>query len=287
MDKLDKIIQQKLKDRTLEPSPSAWERLRNQLDKKSTEKPKRKRFLYIGYAASVALLLSFFWMMKSKKKNNKMIPKETIVDIKVDSLKKNKQLFLNKPIKEVVVTAESSLKNKKKSSKKETKVFKNQRSISTQVIAQKVVKNNKQTQKKLVKKVITNNEIISSIRNSNVITRHEVISKNKEKITYNSSLQKRNILSKITINPEDLLYEVTHTKKEIKKSYYATYNISRKEVLYQINTQLKKSKIKIDPETILTEVERDVSDDFFKNHFLEKLKSKVSSIMVAIVERNH
>ena len=89
----------------------------------------------------------------------------------------------------------------------------------------------------------------------------------------------------IKINSDDLLYAVTHTSKEV-KAYYAKYNINREDVLKTIKGELKKSNLKVDPNTILAEVERSIDDDYFENSFMKSLKRRVSDIAVAIAARN-
>jgi ABC-type uncharacterized transport system substrate-binding protein len=93
------------------------------------------------------------------------------------------------------------------------------------------------------------------------------------------------INSKIKINANDLLFAVTHTPKEV-KAYYAKYNVNREDVLKTIKSELKKSNLKVNPETILAEVERTIDDDVFQNNFLKSLKNKVSDIASAIASRN-
>ena len=91
--------------------------------------------------------------------------------------------------------------------------------------------------------------------------------------------------SRIKINSNDLLYAVTHSKEEV-KAYYAKYNINRDEVLQSIQNQLNKSNFKIDANTILAEVERDIDEDDFQNNFMKSLKKRVSDIASAIASRN-
>ena len=78
---------------------------------------------------------------------------------------------------------------------------------------------------------------------------------------------------------------MTHSKEEV-KAYYAKYNINRDEVLQSIQNQLNKSNFKIDANTILAEVERDIDEDDFQNNFMKSLKKRVSDIASAIASRN-
>jgi glycerol-3-phosphate dehydrogenase len=106
------------------------------------------------------------------------------------------------------------------------------------------------------------------------------------KIEFSSKkITKQDQNSTIKVNADDLLYAVTHTPKEVKK-YYAKYNIDREDVLKTIRNELKKSNIKVNPNTILAEVERTIDDEFFENTFMKSLKRRVSDIAVAIASRN-
>ena len=76
------------------------------------------------------------------------------------------------------------------------------------------------------------------------------------------------------------------TKEEI-KAYYKKYKIDRADVLLAIKKELKESNIKVDPQTILAEVERDVSEENFQNNFYQFIKKRVSSVATAIANRNN
>jgi len=292
MGKLDKIIQEKLKDRTLEPSASAWERLSNQLEKQEKQSAKRKWFLYVGYAASITLLVSLFFMINKDDAINKKNTKEILVETKIDASKIKEDVFKENSVNEVIVQQEREETLPKKNIVSKKVLHTTVKIKNTQVIAKNKIKKKGVDVKKPYK-------ILSKIKND-VIARKDdkaisiekkqknntVIAQNKTtKSLLQETKQSKSFKSSIKINPDDLLYEVTHTKKEV-LVYYAKNNINRKEVLKKIKKQLKKSNLKIDPEIILTAVERDISDDFFKNKFLQKLKSRVSTLVVAITERN-
>lgn len=62
--------------------------------------------------------------------------------------------------------------------------------------------------------------------------------------------------------------------------------MDRDALLNTIKLELKKSNLKVNPNSILAEVERTIDDDDFQNNFLKSLKSKVSDIASAIASRN-
>jgi hypothetical protein len=96
---------------------------------------------------------------------------------------------------------------------------------------------------------------------------------------------KQNLNSRIKVNAADLLYAVTHGANGIEKKE-AKPNMSRKEILKTIKTELYKSNLKVNPETILSEVEHTITNDIFQNNFLKSLKKRISNIATSIASRN-
>ena len=266
--KLDNNIREKLKDRTFKPSNSAWERLSVQLD----EQPIQKRkgwFFYMGIAASILLLVSLGVQIFSKT-SEKVILKDKVVTSPIDTQeidKKIDRLIHEIPVQEVIV------KNTQIETKQETINGIDTEKVVSKKIDVVLLKNRKQPIA-LVKKESTN--IISS--NSS--------EKSEGKNFIKKELLKRDPNSNIKINGEDLLYAVTHTPKEVKQ-YYAKYNLSRDDVLKTIKSELKKSDLKINPNTILAEVERTIEEEDFQNNFMKSLKTKISDIATVIASRNN
>ncbi len=256
--KIDKNIKEKLENRTFKPSASAWERLSIQLD----EQPKQKKFgwfFYMGAAASILLLVTIGLQVFSEDsqstepKNDIVISPidKKVIDVKID------ELINEVPIPEAIVMTEEL------ETKKEIK-----HAITS------VTKRTKLIEKKNFNK--ENNKINGSIAKAD------------EKFKNQNSPKKpvkQNLISTIKVNANDLLYAVTHTSEEV-KAYYAKYDVSREDVLKAIKGELKKSNLKVNPNTILAEVERSIDDDYFENSFIKSLKRRVSDIAVAIASRN-
>ena len=280
--KIDKEIADRLKDRTLQPSASAWERLSSQLDEHETKK-KKSWLLYVGYAAGIALLfsvgVSYFGTTHSEE------PIEIITNAPIDTLQFNdsklKELI---PVEEAIVKEEIiETRDKKQETREETE----ERKINKEnaVIANRV----KQSFDRNKKIAINNDKIVKKktvIPTKENTTKLEgvVIAKVNKTEKQNTTLEKVSN-SRIKINSNDLLYSVTHTPAEV-KAYYAKYNVKKEDILDTIKYQLKKSNLKINPNTILAEVERGIDDDLFQNNFMQKLKLKISDIAVAIADRN-
>ncbi len=251
--KIDKKLQEKFKNRTFEPSVSAWERLNDQLDNQKKQQKKRW-YLYAGYAASITLLISLFFMMNKNDVKEKIILEDVIV------VEAPKPVKIESDFKETNITnktIEVANNSKKILQKKKRQIFAIERNYQ---------------------------------KNSTPITVKEipVVIAKVDKIIKKTNLPKKIFSEKkgIKVSGKDLLYAVTHNKKEVQE-YYAKYNVNRSDVLKTIKKELEKSKLKIDPTTILAEVERDIDDDFFKNSFKQNLKSKITIIATAIVNRNN
>ncbi|MGK0453590.1 MAG: hypothetical protein ACJAYY_001054 [Paraglaciecola sp.] len=264
--KIDKNIQKKFVNRTLKPSNSAWERLSAQLD----EQPKQKKngwFFFIGAAASILLLVSIGIQLFSDDQKD-FLPKNEVVieEIDKDLIDEKLEKFINEiPLEEVIVKKEKvdkevNFKTNFNGEKSKKIILKNQEFQKLKVVLKKE------------KIVIAKIEEIQNV----VPTKEEPEVKEPFK---------QKLKSSIKINSDDLLYAVTHTSKEVKE-YYAKYNVNRDDVLRTIRNQLKESNLKVNPNTILAEVERTIEDDVFQNNFLKSLTKRVTDIASAIVRRN-
>ncbi|WP_405604337.1 hypothetical protein [Polaribacter sp. Asnod1-A03] len=261
---IDKNIKEKLEKRTFQPSASAWERLSVKLD----EQPKQKKkgwFFYIAVAASILLLINVSFMVFNNDVEVK--PSEIIVEKVIDTVTINKKLdqFINEvPVEKAFV----------KNDEIETGKI-----IKPSIISLKEININPKEKINIVKK---EEEIIIAKVDEKELNIESSLD-NQTKL--NKEALQQNPNSSIKINSDDLLYAVTHTPTEV-KAYYAKYNVNREDVLRTIKSELKKSNFKINPNTILAEVERTINDEDFQNNFIKTLKIKVSDIATAIASRN-
>ncbi len=260
--KIDKHIADKFKGRELKPSVSAWERLSVQLDEEQNKK-NWKWFLYLGYAASIALLISIGFLYQGGS-NNEGIINEVIVETFLDELK-IKEIDLKEitPIEKAVVKlTDTEVENKIFYKRVEKKHFKkSKRNVIASVVKQTI--NVKPIVQKEESKIV-----------SDVFVSSDVIALKKEEFT-----------SRIKINSDDLLFTVTHSAQEVQE-YYTKYKINKKSILETIQKELIKSNLRINPETILAEVELDIEEADFQQDFMGKFKSKLSNVIVAIADRN-
>jgi hypothetical protein len=267
--KIDKNIKNKFENRTFEPSASAWERLSMQLH----EQPKQKKIgwlFYISGAASILLLVSIGIQVFSEDSKDFM-PKDEVVVSPVDKtiINKNIDKFINEisPEKDI---AKKDIVDKEVDLNKNSLVENNNN---------KGLKASKKSQKI---KIAPEREAIVIAK---VEERKNDDSAKEESTNKNTKALAQDINSSIKINSEDLLYAVTHAAEDVKK-YYAKYNVNREGVLKTIHNQLKESNLKVDPNTILAEVERTIDEDVFQNNFMKSLKRRVTDIASAIASRN-
>mgnify|MGYP000109028133 CR=1 FL=1 len=256
---IDTHFADKLKDRKINPSTSAWERLSVQLDKEQ-QKKKRKRFLYLSYAASVAVLISIGFFYESN--DNIVNIENTIVNASIDTLQiKDINLHEISPIEEAIVNQDKTvIDNEIPSGIVKKSAIKKRNNIAENTIS-------------VVMKKPINQEI-------------DFTAEEKREVILVVDVQKNKVVkSRIKVNSGDLLFAVTHSQQEVKE-YYATYKIKRKDMLDTIQKELRRSNLKINPETILAEVEYDIEEADFKQNFMQKFKLKMSDVIVAIADRN-
>lgn len=269
--KLDSNIKEKFANRSIEPSVSAWERLSAQLD----EQPKQKKkgwFFYIGYAASILALISIGIYSFSDSYKQVEQPKQIIVEEIIDTtsiLNKIEQHFNEIPVEKAIVATEIE-------EKKEMQQKKKQLSNVIANLKATVLK----TKKEPIKKIATIEEDVQ-VLDEKKLNKKEIIASVKEP----EIIIKEKNNSRIKVNAADLLFAVTSSSNEVKELFIKN-NVSREDLLKTIKNELQKSNLKVNPQTILAEVERTINDDAFENNFLKSLKTRITNIATAIASRN-
>lgn len=262
---IDQIIKQKLANRTFQPATSAWERLSVSLDEQPKKKNK-KLFITIGFAASILLCITLgiaFFL----NTDNPKIPEQIIVSQPIDTINIQNNIekhFKQIPVENAIVKESTSEDNKVKNK------------MISQKSSKKIIKSRSEN-------LLSKNEMI--VIDKKELEKDNQVSENT--INYKEKLQKiENSKSAITINSNDLLYAVTHNPQEV-QTYYAKYQKDRNEVLKIIKNELKATHIKMNPSTILADVERTITEEEFKNDFMNLIKKKVVDIAQAIATRNN
>ena len=227
--KIDKFIRDSFKDRSLQPSASAWERLADKLE--AQEERRTQKPLLWKVAASIALLLSVGYFL---------IPKDTAIPIKSDEIVFEPALKVKDlvtptiapmtPVQEVVVAVEKE----------------NDKPISVQKPKLLVYK---------PKEIEVTSTAVASIGDGADMTKTKTETKTnlsvEAGIKANTKTEETtSIKTSIKVNSADLLFAVSNDVKDV-QAYYAKYNVDRTEVLKNIENELLKTSLRIDAQTVL------------------------------------
>lgn len=252
---IDNTIRERLQNRTLQPSDSAWDRLAVQLD----EQPKKAKKTWVfyssiaaGFLLLVSLSVNFILSNDSAIKPTKKIVNQQIettnatkkMDVKIQDYKTKTLLVQEKDIKDT----------------------------TPKIIYKKEVQKGQ-----IIEHLTADNLVFDSIKNGIETVQNET-EKSEKIVTHQTAIS-------IKINSEYLLFAVTQSPKEV-QTYYAKYQLNRGDVMRIIKNEFKQSNIKLNPETILAEVEKTIDEDDFKNNFMQFLKKRVVDIATAIASRN-
>lgn len=279
---LDQNIREKLQGREIQPSASAWERLSTQLDD-AQQKRKRGWFLYMGYAASILLIVSLvlFFNKKDESEVQNFVVEEEVKTPEIDT-----SIDFKAPVEEdeVIVQKEDNETLDVKTSDLNTKTFK------TVDARNPVIKKSAPKLKSVVPEevVIAKQSETKETKFVDPMKKIKELDKVQETDVASIHQDTSNLSSKkgIYVDSEALLLSVTSTREEL-RAFYQKYKVDRAEVLATIQDELKKSNLKIDPNTILAEVEKDVNEESFQNNFYQFIKKRVSGVATAIANRNN
>ncbi|MDG1039344.1 MAG: hypothetical protein P8H13_10485 [Polaribacter sp.] len=276
---IDKIVKDSLESRTIIPSNSSWERLSDQLD--LTQEKKRKNwFLYVGYAATVLLLISVGFFMNSDDVLESITPNTIVSAPIVDTTKFVKPTLQNTVQTETVIvktdTVEEKQQPKKTITKKRKPQIKQVKIIENNPI---VIADNNSVIKKENRIIIDSNSLLKSVDNS-MTTAAET------KVVIPTATKKIFKQTDIKINSDALLYAVTNPDKDISE-FYKKYNVDRDDVLKNIQKELQKVNLNIDANILLADVEKKIDEETFKKSFMQVVKGKITGLASAIANRNN
>jgi hypothetical protein len=273
----DNNIKEKLAQREIAPSTSVWERLSAELDGQPKQKT-RNWFLYVGYAATILILISVGMYTFSNNSIERMPLQDILVNQEIDTLQilhKIEEVFNEVPLEKALVKSEL-IKEKQSDAfilKKEV--------VSPLTIAKE--------RREMLKKVAVTRALINvNTENSTVVK----VEENKAilipitETSMNKTPVQQNRDASIKVNAKDLLYAVTNESKN-PLTISVERKTSRKDLLITIKSELKKSNLTVDPKIILAEVERTIKDDFFQNNFLKIIKTNITKLSATVANRNN
>lgn len=276
---IDKIVRDSLENRTIEPSNSSWERLSSQLDI-AQEKKRKNWFLYVGYAASVLLLISVGFFMNTDAILEPITPNTIVTAPIIDTTKFVKPTLQNTIPTETVIVKTDKLEDKQQ--QKRTVVKKRKPQIKQANIIENnpiVIADNSSAIKKENRIIIDSNLLLESVDNStNTVAETKIVIPKEAKKIFKQT--------NIKINSDALLYAVSNPDKDINE-FYKKYNVDRNDVLKNIQKELQKVNLNIDANTLLTDVEKKIDEETFKKSFMQVVKGKITGLASAIANRNN
>lgn len=283
---IDKIVRDSLKSRTIQPSNSSWERLSNRLDI-AQEKKRKKWFLYTAYAASILLLISVAFFMNSDDDAEPITPNTFVTSPIIDTTKFVKPTIKNTaPVETVIVKKDkvdekkpqkNILVKKKKPQIKQAKIIEKNPIVLAQNKTNIKVENKESPIENRIK--IDVNSLLKSVdQTTTKVTETTIVIPNKTKKYLQNST--------IKINSDALLYAVTNPGKDVNE-YYKKYDVNRNDLLKNIQKELNKTNLKIDANTLLTDVEKKIDEETFKKSFMQVVKGKITGLASAIANRNN
>lgn len=260
----DKNIQDKLKDRQIAPSASAWERMSEQLDVLDSRKRRRKLW-YFGYAASIALLLSAYFLISQTDDKEDVIREDVFVKQEV-----RKPVFMpekileTKPIQELVLNE--------------------QLVVALEPVAIPLI----DTEKTINPEFAARKETLRIARLDTVGVQNKFNASDASEMRkeIKKAIRPKAVkASSIVVDSDALLFAVTNKQEDINR-FYKKYVIARQDALKEVQRQLKQTNLSVAPETILAQVEMDLVEESFQNNFFKNFKKRVSDVIAFISSRN-
>jgi len=255
----DQNIKSKLKNRTIKPSDSAWNRLSNKLDAQENQKS-YKAYWRIGIAASIVGIL--FFTIRNFETNSVENNTPIIVDSQTNEKNDNQNSaevktpeIINPVIDKKVAIEESGKQQHIADVKKETIIQPKQNKASI--------------------KEESSNEALAVVEN-----------------TLSLKTQEPNSVVPNTISfKEQKIQEVVTQIQELENKSEAFTEAEIDQLLAQAENQIKIKRLysestrTVDANSLLEEVEADLELSF-RNKVLKALKSSYENVKVAVTERN-
>lgn len=202
LNNIEKQIREKLKEREIQPSNQAWDRLDAMLSVEEG-KPEKKSFVWRKIAATIVLFLSISYLFFQENTSNNL---ETVVEVQTKSTPSIREniVVISKQNQEVVVAANNEKELISNSNAEVVQTYKGSTKEKIQIKKSLVLKSTKE------KSLATNEQKSNSVIESNKEEAHEEIIKVIEE-TPSSALVQNSVKitkPKIKIDPNALLNQV-------------------------------------------------------------------------------
>jgi len=260
--KYEEQLKDKLEERTIQPSPDAWQKLNDTLDANQSKKS-NKGFWYLGIAASLVGILLITNVFNNDNSNT---IEPTIVDVDTtnselidnneeDEVTKDKEVFSNDD--EVLASENNSESNKVETPKKQP--------IKKEELKEKIAKEQL--------KLIPNNT-------EETVVASNVKEENKKETTKKLSLEEQKA-QEIVAQIQTMRKTKEVTDAEIDELLNAAQREITLKRLYDENTK------RVDANALLLSVEDDIEEQSFRTRVFEMLKAGYNEVKTVVADRNN
>lgn len=257
--KFDDHIRERLQEREIHPSNSAWDRLNKEINhtsKKTTKIP------WYAIAASIAGLIVIVSLVFLNQTNSR-IDTNIIVESKTNTINKD---VPNEPIfkaenNEIVSATETQ--NKEESNSETPIILENQKAVSSNKIKNK------------------NSEIAFINSENNAINSH-----NQESVVVSENEINNSETNFIDLKVAEVVAEVTAIKKSNKEVTEDEINALLEKAQFEIQSQRLLENKKVDATALLNLVEEELEINF-RDKVFDALGEQFEKVRTAVVDRNN
>jgi hypothetical protein len=252
LDKFEKHIKNKLKDREIAPSPAAWDKIQGQLQ--VGEKKRTPFHLWLGEAASILVIIGLFFMNYDANLDKDVVPVQ------------------------VVKTSDNQEVIKKEQS--EIKVKENNFVVVTEEISDKADK------EKVDSKEKSNISLVSQEVEEPTFEK-EIIDVQKSRIVFKGEKENKVLTdSLLDVKIAEVLVQVNKMEQSAEITDAEVDSLLLKAQQDILREQLFTSNQTVNAMALLTEVEEEL-DQSFRDQIFNKLKTGFLKVRTAVADRNN
>lgn len=252
LDKFEKHIKDKLKDREIPPSPAAWDKIQGHIQ--VAEKERTPFYLWMGVAASILVILGLFFMNDKSTSNKNTEPTQVVNTFNGKEIIEKEQGEINVKENNFVAASEeiSDIPFKEKINPKKNSNL----SLASQELEEP----------KLEKEII-------DVHKTRIVFNSE-----KENKVFNDSL--------LDIKIAEVLVQVNKMEQSAEITDAEVDSLLLKAQQDILREQLFTSNQTVNAMALLTEVEEEL-DQSFRDQIFNKLKTGFLKVRTAVADRNN
>jgi len=252
LNKFEKHIKDKLKDREIAPSPKAWDKIQGQLQ--VGEKKRTPLYLWLGVAASILVILGLFFMNNDANSDKDNVPVQVV---KIS----DSEEVIDKEQEEIMVKGNNFV-------------------VATEEMSDKPDKEKVNPQKK------SNISLVSQEEEEPTFEK-ELIKVNKTRIVFNSEKENKVLTdSLLDVKIAEVLVQVNKMEQSAEITDAEVDSLLLKAQQDILREQLFTSNQTVNAMALLTEVEEEL-DQSFRDQIFNKLKTGFLKVRTAVADRNN